>query len=204
MSEINNRSIRKHIPARSAVTKQKNYRKYKSDLRKDFSKRCGYCDDSDEFCGGERGYHIDHFAPKSLFPKISTEYENLVYSCPFCNGAKSDKWIGTDSSVSNNGQEGFIDPCDSEYDKHLCRGTDGSIEACSTLGRYIVKNLKLHLIRHALIWQIQELLCVRNKIESLMPLVKDRLGNQSYVELLEGYMHVTNLYEKYRERAIES
>ena len=204
MVETTKRSIRKRIPVRSNAKEQCNYRKYKPDLRDDFKKRCGYCDDPDEFCGGKDGYHIDHFAPKSLFLNLSTEYRNLVYSCPYCNRSKSNKWIGINSSESNNGQEGFIDPCDSEYDKHLSRRTDGSIEACSTLGRYMINNLRLFLMRHTLIWQSQEILSVRDKIDSLIPLVKNQLDKATYIELLEEFRQVTGFYEEYRKRAIES
>ena len=86
--------LRHHKPVRSNVTKRAKYQLYKEDLRRDFKERCGYCDDPDEFSGGSRGYHIDHFAPKSIFPELKTEYSNLVYSCSYCNIAKSDKWIG--------------------------------------------------------------------------------------------------------------
>ncbi len=119
--------FRNYKPKRSKVQKRTRYQEYKSELRRDFKKKCGYCCDPDEFCGGMQGFHIDHFAPKSKFPNLISKYCNLVYSCPFCNGAKSAKWVGNDSSISHDGNKGFIDPCNSEYDRHLKRNANGQI-----------------------------------------------------------------------------
>lgn len=194
--------LRHHTPIRSNVIKRTNYRSYKEDLRRDFKKRCGYCDDPDEFFGGIRGYHIDHFAPKSKFANLETEYSNLVYSCPFCNRAKFNTWVGIDSSDSHNGNEGFIDPCNKEYECHLDRDGEGRILGDSDLGRYMVEKLSLYLLRHAFIWQTQRLAEIRAKLRSLL----DKLDSESehYVPLLEEFVSITCAYEQYRSRAIES
>lgn len=42
----------------------------KKHLSDDFNRRCAYCDDRDFYCGGINSFHIDHFAPKSKFPKL--------------------------------------------------------------------------------------------------------------------------------------
>ena len=145
--------FRYHTPVRSDVGERSKYQLYKKELRRDFKERCGYCDDPDKFFGGIRGYHIDHFAPKSKFPELEIEYSNLVYSCPLCNRAKYNTWLGNDSTVSHNGSEGFIDPCDEEYECHLGRDGEGRILGGSELGRYMVEKLSLYLLRHAFIWQ---------------------------------------------------
>jgi len=59
-------SIHKHKPQRTCVRVEGNYKNYKEDLRNDFYKRCGYCDDLDYYYGGRRIYHIDHFKPHSI------------------------------------------------------------------------------------------------------------------------------------------
>ena len=195
--------LRHHTPVRSNVTKQSDYRSYKEDLRQDFKERCGYCDDPDEFFGGIRGYHIDHFAPKSTFPKFETEYSNLVYSCPYCNSAKSDKWIGNNSSVSHNGSEGFIDPCDEEYECHLDRDGEGRILGRSKLGGYMVRELQLYLLRHQFIWQTQRLAEERDILDSMI----EKLGSESgerLTPLLKQFREITCEYECYRRRAIEA
>ena len=195
--------FRHHTPVRSDVGERARYQCYKEDLRRDFKERCGYCDDPDEFFGGVEGYHIDHFAPKSEFPQLETEYSNLVYSCRYCNGKKSNKWVGNDYSISHNGSEGFIDPCDKAYEYHLDRDADGCIFGRSKLGRYMVNNLHLFLLRHQFIWQTQRLAERRDKLDSLIA----NLGSESeerLTPLLKEFHEITCKYEWYRRRAIES
>ena len=62
----------------------------KKHLSADFGHRCAYCDDLDEYGGGYRAYHVEHFAPKEKFPELRYDYDNLLYACPWCNRAKWD------------------------------------------------------------------------------------------------------------------
>lgn len=147
-------NIHRKKPSRSiGIAERANYRDNKVDLRTDFNSRCGYCDDDDRFMGGRRGYQIDHFAPKKKFSGLEREYTNLVYCCPFCNRSKSDHWPSDSENENIVNNEGFVDPCDIQYDQHICRNNKGRIVARSILGKYIHEKLKLHLLRHELIWK---------------------------------------------------
>jgi uncharacterized protein (TIGR02646 family) len=168
---------------RPAVNPQVRYQNYKADLRQDFSQKCGYCDASDRFFGGLDGYHIDHFAPKSRFPNLSSTYVNLVYSCPYCNIAKSNKWIGDDFTIPHNGTEGFVDPCSDDYDTHLERDAEGIIRHKSPVGEYMIKQLKLHLMRHQYIWTYQRLEKFSERALILKQIVPS--DQPDYVSLLE-------------------
>jgi uncharacterized protein (TIGR02646 family) len=55
---------------------------------------CAYCEERDH---GE----VDHFQPKSQFPKMVYEWSNWVFSCQHCNHTKSEKWPSG----------GFVNPC---------------------------------------------------------------------------------------------
>ena len=190
---------RDHVPVRSGVAHRNNYREYKASLRSDFLERCGYCDAQDEYFGGVTGAHIDHFAPKKKFPALKEEYTNLVYTCGFCNRAKSDKWIGNDPTVPNNGRQGFVDPCSSDYDEHLARSRSGEIVPTSVLGEYQVDNLNFRLMRHKFIWQAQKLDALAEKMEELR--VRIERAHPQYVELLENVVNVMALYRVYRRKA---
>lgn len=49
--------------------------------------KCCYCEC---FIGsGKKEMHIDHYKPKSLYPDLVVEWENLLPSCPHCNKSKS-------------------------------------------------------------------------------------------------------------------
>jgi len=162
--------IRRTLPQRSKGLKQyKSYKTYKKYLRNDFNKRCGYCDADDKYLGSSRAFHVDHFAPKDKFSELETHYSNLVYACPYCNGAKSNYWPSDCPSTSIVGSQGLIDPCDRELDDHLYRDQNGNILSRTALGEFIIKLLNLNLIRHSLLWKLQtfalQIDIINNEIE---------------------------------------
>ena len=182
-------------PKRSKPSHSKSYRAYKPQLRENFRKRCGYCDGPDAYVGGQGGSHIDHFAPKTKFPDLENSYENLVYACPFCNRAKSDKWLGNDAAVPNDGESGFVDPCGPELDQHLRRSTQGRIVGRTRLGQYLVDNLNLRLARHQFIWQLGRMEILAGELQEL----RQRLPVNSDVrrELMEEIADLFAEYLKY-------
>lgn len=126
----------------------------KKRLIMDFENKCAYCDDLDKYAGGSKMYHVEHFAPKDKFPELKFRYDNLLYACPYCNISKSNKWPSNNSSVNIVGNEGFVDPCTTEYNEHLERKKDGTISYISPLGKYMYYELKLYLERHQLIYNL--------------------------------------------------
>ena len=59
-----------------------------------FSHLCAFCE---EECKGE----IDHFRPKSKFPRKVYDWSNWLFSCHDCNGSKLAKWPSC----------GYVNPC---------------------------------------------------------------------------------------------
>lgn len=191
--------IRREVPRRTCGKKYASYRSYKNDLRRDFNNRCGYCDADDHYSGGVRSYQIDHFAPKKLFPDKENEYANLVYSCFYCNNGKSDTWLAATSTTSVVNGEGFIDPCLTEYDDHLGRMQDGRISAKTTVGNFMIKEMNLSLIRHSLIWTLEELKVVIQEIHrqiNELPDTSETLSElkKRHYSLLENYFNYTTAY----------
>lgn len=147
-----------HPKRRSSVPKYSHYRKYKPLLKQDFHSRCGYCDDGDIYAGGWRVFHVDHFVPKKHLKTIRpTDYTNLVYSCPYCNGKKLADWPTKQEHVHNDGIIGYIDPCQDEYCRNFARDINGGIIGVTRLGKYMCRSLNLFLRRHAIIWNLQRL-----------------------------------------------
>ncbi len=147
-----------------------NWSEHKTDLREDFNKHCGYCGSYDHF--SHTWFEVDHFVPKSLFVKTGRiglcQYDNLVYSCKFCNNIKLSKWPSNDEAISNVNNKGFIDPCDVDFDIHLERTKNGSIRWMTVLGKWMVEigfkfDERDYAIR--LLWELNEL---RKSIENLM------------------------------------
>ena len=115
---------------------------HKPDLREDFYAHCGYCGSYDGF--SHTWFEVDHFVPKSLFIKTGNiglcQYDNLVYSCKFCNNTKLSKWPSEDETIPNLNNKGFVNPCSVDYDTHLYRTDSGSIRWKTDLGKWMVEN----------------------------------------------------------------
>jgi hypothetical protein len=195
-------SIRKKMPVRKVGIADKNYAGFKVDLRTNFAARCGYCDAPDHYCGGERGYQIDHFAPKKKFPLLANVYSNLVYACPICNRAKWDDWVGDCPNTPVTGDKGYVDPCTPEYDNHLTRNGLGEIEAISPLGHYMRDKLKLALLRHQFVWQAEKLNTMRQEISQMLNDVDVLACQERQVDLLRRFREITQSYEDYKARVI--
>lgn len=118
-----------------------NWSEHKPDLREDFHKHCAYCGSFDGF--SHTWFEVDHFVPKSLFLINGSiglcQYDNLVYSCKFCNNVKLKKWPSGDEGVPNIDNKGFVDPVLDEYDEHLYRTNSGSIKWKTDLGKWMVQ-----------------------------------------------------------------
>ncbi len=167
--------LKKEIPVRSYSGEVwKTNRTNKKYLAKDFKNRCAYCDDLDKIYGGYRTYHVEHFAPKEKFPELEFTYDNLLYACPYCNGAKNDDWPSEYPHISVVGDRGYIDPCTSDYEKHLGRKGTGEIYYKTSLGRYMYNHLRLYLKRHSIIYMMDKL---QSKITELEKSICDDKTN---------------------------
>jgi len=136
------------------------YGAYKDELQEDFNFRCGYCDDLDEYRNAF--YEIDHFVPKGhLVTMKENTYANLVYTCRYCNNAKSNTFPTKDENTHNDGVNGFTDPCHADYDKQFERER-GKIIAKTPLGEYMWREMKLYLLSHELIYNLTRIdKCIR-------------------------------------------
>jgi hypothetical protein len=119
-----------------------NWSEHKPDLRDDFKSHCGYCHSYDGY--KHTYFEVDHFVPKSLILKNGwaitlTQYDNLVYSCKFCNNKKLSKWTTNTPNPSHDGNIGFVDPCNPNYDTHFYRTTDGAIRPRTNLGQWMFR-----------------------------------------------------------------
>jgi hypothetical protein len=82
---------------------------------------------------------------------------NLIFSCSYCNLAKSDKWISENENVNIINDEGFVDPCHDDYKDLFFRDSTGKIMPKSELAKYIHKELKLGLKIHSIFWTLERL-----------------------------------------------
>ncbi|MBP9224721.1 MAG: HNH endonuclease [Verrucomicrobiales bacterium] len=80
--------VRRHGPGGYA-----NYGAYRSWLRDEFDFRCVYCLQRERWGQVSRSFELDHFLPQALREDLELEYDNLVYTCASCNGAKSSRLV---------------------------------------------------------------------------------------------------------------
>lgn len=159
------------------------YRGYKSHLRNDFKKKCGYTNCIDDWFGGVSTFQIDHFLPQSKYPNLKSKYSNLIYSCSYVNRAKS------------NDHGNYLDPCDEDYNAHFFRNEQGEILPVNTSVKavYMHKRLKLYLKRYSIIWILEQL---EKRMETLRTLIEntdDENAKRLFVMITMKYMD----YKKY-------
>ncbi|WP_176138266.1 HNH endonuclease [Elizabethkingia meningoseptica] len=166
---------------------------HKPDLREDFHRHCAYCGSFDGF--SHTWFEVDHFVPKSLFSKTGNirlcQYDNLVYSCKFCNNIKLSKWPSKDETIPNVNNQGFVNPCSDDYDIHLYRTDTGSIRWLTDLGKWIVEvGFKFDERDYAvkLLWELNQL---RKAIEILT------LQAKKYPKDSEDYNNIVKRSQEY-------
>lgn len=189
--------FRNHTPDRRPITAEVNhYSEHRGDLKFDFENRCGYCNDIDTW--RLMSFEIDHFIPQNknkkpfLTIKANKDYSNLVYACKSCNNSKSNKWPTNDETISNQNDEGFLDPCDKEYNKQFNRLAQGRIVPFTKLGEWIFNELKLYKPQHEIIWNIEQLDILIDEIKALLPTI----ANEKVTRKLKD--RLLAVHEEYR------
>jgi uncharacterized protein (TIGR02646 family) len=183
---------------RSSYPSYANYSQYRSILKEDFNDRCAYCDDTEKY--SKRSFAIDHFipqTPKNFVPATkSNYYENLIYSCSYCNRAKWDKWPTDDENKPNNGTIGFVKPTSDDYDNLFFRNPQGRIIPVegNVLAIHIKNELFLWLPVHALMWRIEKLMDLEEKVDAKLKLKDNKelmeMHNQINKQIVDVFREI--------------
>ena len=82
---------------------QAHWGRFRNELARRFHEKCGYCERRCEYIAESGGLAptVDHFRPRSRFPRLTYRWSNWIFSCKRCNDEKVDRWP----------QGGLIDPC---------------------------------------------------------------------------------------------
>ncbi len=105
------------------------YEPFREWLRDEFSYRCVFCLQREQWSRLTASFHIDHFVPQAIDPTLACDYDNLLYVCASCNSIKSD------SEVPN--------PCDVGFGECLVVHANGTIEAKNSNGELLIEELRL-------------------------------------------------------------
>lgn len=159
------------------------YSSYLKTLIVDFNKRCGYCNDLNSY--RIRSFAIDHFVPRNpsdfTHPILPNYYYNLVYSCSYCNGAKSNKFPTRNHKIHNENNVGFVFPTDDKYNDLFYRDEKGTIMSKDDdpLAEYIIKELDLKNPIHSLMWRLEKLYRLLDEVEQKIK----KTSNQELIDL---------------------
>lgn len=139
----------KHLPRiqrRSTYGTYSYYRGYRSEIREDCQYRCAYCDLHEQDIGSERSMSIDHFRPKSKYPSLEHDPQNLVWSCIECNRLKKDDWPahGLPGNPTVNGVAGYVDPFIEDRRDYFDVSDDGKFTALKHPAGYMIGVLALN------------------------------------------------------------
>jgi hypothetical protein len=106
------------------------YESYRDWLRDEFSFRCVYCLNREQWVIAKGAFAIDHFVPTSINPNQVADYENLLYTCVACNLTR--------------GNEPILDPLEHLLASTVEVQTDGMIVARTSPAGLIVEALHLN------------------------------------------------------------
>jgi len=79
--------VRKDEAIPKSVKERYNHQDIRNALKKETFGKCMYCEGEIVSVAYP---HIEHFRPKSLYPELTYEWENLGLGCPICNTNKHD------------------------------------------------------------------------------------------------------------------
>ena len=176
---------------RKNVVSKSDYKDYLQELKEDFRGICGYCGKSEQVT--KNAFEIDHFTPRAIAPELEKKYSNLVYCCYTCNRKKSSKWPTNDKNICNDGKKGFVDPASTEYDKHLIRLEDGTIEGVTELGKYMCNSVfKFQMRPMKEIWICTKIYEKQKKLEEKISQMTLEDGKE-YIKLNKELKELTSL-----------
>lgn len=183
--------FRNHTPKRSPITlKVSHYREHLEPLKIDYQGRCGYCNDIDIW--RIAWFEIDHLVPKKYLVTIQdTDYSNLVYACRSCNNAKRAQWPTADEKIHNINDEGFIDPCNDDYNNQFSRLENGRIHPETRLGEWMYNKMKFYKPQHEIIWNIEQLDILIDESEALLKAINNPTLEEKLLPLYREYRNYT-------------
>lgn len=114
----------------------RNFRSIKPELLEKFKHQCAYC--------GTKLYDplmadIEHFYPKSLYPHLLEESDNLLIACRACNMIKNNKF-----PVDDDGNPLLLNPLTEKYSEHIKQTKNGYLEGITERGRETIAVLQLN------------------------------------------------------------
>ena len=119
------------------------WRDWKQHIADECGSRCVYCAIDEGRFGGLRNFHVEHFRPKSRFPRFENEIRNLYLACAVCNVLKCDDWPG--DPKADHTTPAYPDPAQSDYnDLFSINLSTFEVSSVTVAGQYVTERLMLN------------------------------------------------------------
>ncbi len=114
--------------ARENALSKYRHKEIQSVLSSMFHGKCAYCE---SHIGHISFAHIEHYRPKSKFPDLAFDWDNLLLACGMCNstGYKGDEFPESDDGGP------IINPCQEEPEDHFDFKYDVGTKIASVYGK---------------------------------------------------------------------
>ncbi len=179
------------------------YNLWKEDyIAKDCQHKCVYCSIEENKFGGIRNFHVEHFRPKSRFPCLINNIENLFYACSICNSFKGTDWLCNESIA-------YIHPS-SNYNKHFKILKNNKVEGLCNSSKYMVEKINLNRIQLIVYRKEKKIVNTRKLlINRARNVCKSKLNSEITVcllniETLQNQINETLLYRTQDIKRVKS
>jgi HNH endonuclease len=130
-----------------------NYESYRDWLRDEFSFRCVYCLNREQWVIAKGAFAIDHFVPTSINPARIADYDNLLYACVACNLTR--------------GKQLIPDPLEHLLDSTVELQADGILLARTPRAQEIVE--AIHLNDREYVFRRRQMISLFEELEKRRP-----------------------------------
>lgn len=170
-------------------------RRFKKFLRVDFDRRCAYCQQVEDIHLTHHYFGVEHFKPRSKFPRLIATYSNLLYCCNRCNSIKGEFWPSRQELAAG---KRLLDPCRDDYVEHLgVHPETGAIVPKTGAGDFFAKHLYLDR-EELLVWRARKAPLqarVRTLEEILRQLESDATTGANDAKMIETLQDTLDEFE---------
>jgi len=158
------------------------FRKLKPELLEKVNNKCVYC--------GVKLYepmmaNIAHFYPKSIYPNLALDMNNMLILCPVCHMKKSNNF-----PLDDDGNPLLIHPVEEKFSDHIIQLENGYLEGKTEKGQVTIDILQLNsssLIEQRVLdmidMEFDDIISLSNS--EIYPTFKDSLKKISALNLLD-------------------
>jgi len=122
------------------------WKRAKPELLKRFHDKCAYCESVLSTVGV---VDIEQYRPKSIYPHLAYEWDNLLVACRACNFAKGDRF-----PLYSDQDPLLLDPCKDRPEQHLVFGADGKVVSDTVRGQGTILGQIQHLKENYQDWRV--------------------------------------------------